>query len=108
MISSVGAVIIVLLYVGFGLNVLSGFAGFSGCVCLIVSHSSSVLQLCPFAPLSASSSAALFPLSLLCPFMCSNLISLVSLTCCKRVLAVAARYLLLSGVFSCCDFGCIF
>ena len=79
---------------------VSGSAGISGCVCLIEFHSSVVLQLCPFAPLFASSSAALLPSSLLCPLMCSNLISLVVLTCCSRVLAIAARYLLFAALFS--------
>ena len=69
-------------------------------MCLIFFRSSSFLQVCPFAPLFASSSAASFPLSLLCPFMCSNLISLFFLTCRTSVPALAARYLLLSAVYS--------
>ena len=83
-----------------GLRVLSGYVGISGCVCLIAFHSSVVLQLLPFAPLFASSSAALLPVSLLCPFMCANLISLIAMAYCSRVLVVAAGYLLFSAVYS--------
>ena len=75
-------------------------SGVSGCVCLMLFHSSVFLQLCPFAPLLASSSAASFPMSPLCPLMCSNLIVFVVRACCKSARAFVARYLLLCAVNS--------
>ena len=81
-----------------GIGVLT--SGISGCVCLISVHSVSFLQDFPVDPLFASSSAASFPSSLLCPFMCSSLISLCCLTCLSSVLAFAAKYLLVSALYS--------
>ena len=68
-------------------------------MCSVCFHSSLFLQVFPVAPLFASSSAASLPLSLLCPFMCSNLMFLLFLTYCKSVLAFTARYLLLSALY---------
>ena len=72
----------------------------SGCVCLMLFHSSVFLHVCPSAPLFASSSAASFFSSLLCPFMCSNLIVLFVCACSSSCFAFAAKYLLLSALYS--------
>ena len=72
----------VLLFHGVGLDCLEFCAfglgcAFSGFVCLMFSQSFRFLHCDPVAPLFASSSAASFPMSLLCPLICSNLSSLV-------------------------------
>ena len=72
----------------------------SGCVCFMLFHSSLLLHVCPSAPLLASSSAASFFSSLLCPLSCSNLICLLIDACGSNVFAFAARYLLLSALYS--------
>ena len=84
-----------------GCVVFLGFSsGISGLVFLIWSHCSWFLHSLPTAPLFASSSAASFPGSSLCPLMCSSLIFLLSQTFLRRVLALAARYLFVSALYS--------
>ena len=85
----------VLLFVSFVF--LSGISGVESFTC---SHCSWFLHSLPKAPLLASSSAASFPGSSLCPLMGSNLIFLFSHTCLRRVLAFAAKYLFASALYS--------
>ena len=75
-------------------------SGISGLVSLTCSHCSWFLHSLPKAPLLASSSAASFPGSSLCPLICSSLIFLFSHTCLRRVLAFAAKYLFVSALYS--------
>ena len=81
-------------------ELVSFVSRYSGCICFVLSHFTLFAHYFPVALLCADSPAASFVPSLLCPFMCSKLVPLLFLTCCKSGLDFAAMYLLFSALYS--------